>query len=340
MKDMIQQMTDIETEAKSKKQQINEAASMNISMTADDAGQVGQLMSMMKNAGMNPKPVGGDMPMPMRHDIDKFRQAVDAKYDDPKIPGKDDVPGDMDLKAGLLGKGLAATGGAVGLDALDKATGGVGSDMAATGAGAVADLVVPGSSAIVKPIAKAIAPKVAGAIGGAALADDETKEGDYANAPDEDYAPYTDVIKTGNDLNKSKKSYPKVAGGDNPMNLADKIKEELSALYKEYQVPEEGYANRQHQEIGDQMFVFAQEIKDGKHSYDYILDELNSMFDMVKKSGDKVYINAFKALRGIQPEDVGDDKDGGMNQSMSKAQDAIDILDGADDSDYPHMGKM
>jgi predicted ATP-grasp superfamily ATP-dependent carboligase len=50
----------------------------------------------------------------------------------------------------------------------------------------------------------------------------------------EDYAPYTDVIKTGNDLNKSKKSYPKVAGGDNPMNLADKIKEELSTLYKEY----------------------------------------------------------------------------------------------------------
>ena len=85
--------------------------------------------------------------------------------------------------------------------------------------------------------------------------------------------------------------------------------------------------------------MFAQEIKDGKHSYDYILDELNSMFDMVKKSGDKVYINAFKALRGIQPDDVGDDQEG-MNQSMSKAQDAIDILDGADDSDYPHMGKM
>ena len=41
--------------------------------------------------------------MPMRHDIEKFRQAVDAKYDDPKIPGKDDVPGDQDLKAGVLG---------------------------------------------------------------------------------------------------------------------------------------------------------------------------------------------------------------------------------------------
>ena len=45
---------------------------------------------------------------------------------------------------------------------------------------------------------------------------------------------HTDVIKGGNDLNKSKKSYPKVAGGDNPMALASKIKEELSTLYKEY----------------------------------------------------------------------------------------------------------
>ena len=44
MKDMIQQMTDIEAEEKTKKQPINEAASMNISMTADDGGQVGQLL--------------------------------------------------------------------------------------------------------------------------------------------------------------------------------------------------------------------------------------------------------------------------------------------------------
>tara|TARA_Y200000002_G_scaffold353404_1_gene332844 strand:- start:2344 stop:3255 length:912 start_codon:yes stop_codon:yes gene_type:complete len=303
MKDMIQQMTNIEDQAKAKKQKINESASMNISMTADDAGQVGQLMSMMKNAGMNAKPVASDMPMPMRKDIDKFRAAVGPKYDNPSIPGKDDVPGDMDLKAGI-GKALTTLG-----------TAGIGGAL-----GGPAGLV-------------------GGALVGQSLGDDVENEGDYANSPDEDYAPYTDVIKSGNDLNKSKKSYPKVAGGDNPMNLADKIKEELAGLYKEYQVPE-GHFGKEHGEIGDQLFVFAQEIKDGKHRYDYILDELNSMFDMVKKSGDKVYINAFKALRGIEPEDVGDDADGGMNQSMSKAQDAIDILDGADDSDYPHMGKM
>ena len=107
MKDLIQQMTNIESEEKSKKQ-INEGASMNISMNADDAAQVGQLMAMMRNAGMDPKPVAADMPMPMRKDIDKFRSAVDAKYDDPKIPGKDDVPGDMDLQAGAIGSGIGA----------------------------------------------------------------------------------------------------------------------------------------------------------------------------------------------------------------------------------------
>ena len=32
----------------------------------------------------------------------------------------------------------------------------------------------------------------------------------------------------------SKNPIPKVAGGDNPMALASKIKEELSELYKEY----------------------------------------------------------------------------------------------------------
>ena len=55
------------------------------------------------------------------------------------------------------------------------------------------------------------------------------------NEPGEDYKPYSDVITPPtNDINRSKKSYPKVAGGDNPMALAGKIKEELTNLYKEY----------------------------------------------------------------------------------------------------------
>jgi len=229
---MIAKMDAIE--APSKKQKLEESASMNISMTADDAGQVGQLMSMMRNAGMSPEKVS-DKPLAPRMDMEKHMKALGAMDDDPSIPGKDDVPGDMDLKAGIVSRGLKGAG----LDAVDKMTGGVGSDLAADGAGALANMVVPGSSAIVKPIAKAIAPKVVGGIAGASMVDDAENddarvEGDYANSPDEEYSPASDVIKSGNDLNKSKKSYPKVAGGDNPRALADKIKEELSALYTEY----------------------------------------------------------------------------------------------------------
>lgn len=235
LKDMIAKMDAIE--APSKKQELKESASMNISMTADDAGQVGQLMSMMRNAGMSPEKVS-DRPLAPRMDMEKHMKALGAMDDDPEIPGKDDVDGDMDLKAGIAGTGLKATGGYVAADALDKATGGVASDAISTGAGALADLVVPGSSAIVKPIAKQFGAGVIGAGAGAmtddAENDDTRVEGDYANSPDEEYSPHTDVIKGGNDLNKSKKSYPKVAGGDNPMALASKIKEELSTLYKEY----------------------------------------------------------------------------------------------------------
>ena len=55
MKDLIQQMTNIESEEKSKKQ-INEGASMNISMNADDAAQVGQLYDEKR---MDPNGSGG-----------------------------------------------------------------------------------------------------------------------------------------------------------------------------------------------------------------------------------------------------------------------------------------
>ena len=226
---MIAKMDAIE--APSKKQKLEESASMNISMTADDAGQVGQLMSMMRNAGMSPEKVS-DKPLAPRMDMEKHMKALGAMDDDPSIPGKDDVPGDMDLKAGIVSRGLKGAG----LDAVDKMTGGVASNFAADGAGTVADMVVPGSSAIVKPIVKKVVAPVVGAtmFGDDAENDDTRVEGDYANSPDEEYSPASDVIKSGNDLNKSKKSYPKVAGGDNPRALADKIKEELSALYTEY----------------------------------------------------------------------------------------------------------
>ena len=101
LKDMIAKMDAID--APSKKQELKESASMNISMTADDAGQVGQLMTMMRNAGMSPEKVS-DKPLTPRMDMEKHMKALGAMDDDPSIPGKDDVPGDQDLQAGYLEK--------------------------------------------------------------------------------------------------------------------------------------------------------------------------------------------------------------------------------------------
>lgn len=322
MKDMIQTMTDIETEEKSKKQKLNEGAA--VTMAADNAQEVGALMAMMRNAGMDPKPVAADMPMPMRTDIDKFRAAVN---DNPAIPGRDDVPGDQDLQAGAVGSGVGAglggliagpglggplgavaggggLGGAAGSilgniagNAIAPGIGGmVGSALGGAVGGAMNDSPtddpnipgkddVPGdqdlnngmmggllgslaggaagqvlgkglgdtlgttiggamggmgdtAGKIGTAIGKAL-PGVGGAAVGGMLGDKLTgtdeATGDYANSPDEQYSPATDVINPPtNDLNKSKGSYPKVAGGDNPMALSDKIKEDLLNLYQEY----------------------------------------------------------------------------------------------------------
>ena len=316
MKDMIQKMTDIETEETSKKQKLNEGAA--VTMAADNAQEVGALMAMIRNAGMDPKPVAADMPMPMRTDIDKFRAAVN---DNPDIPGRDDVPGDQDLQAGLMkgvtsgggtalgnmiapgiggplgalagGGGLAgaagsvlggmaggpigaALGGAIGGALNDSPTddpnipgrddvpgdqdlkqgmmggllgslaGGAAGQVLGKGLGDTLGKTIGGAMGgmgdtagkIGTAIGKAL-PGVGGAAVGGMLGDKLTgtdeATGDYANSPDEQYSPASDVINPPtNDLNKSKGSYPKVAGGDNPMALSDKIKEDLLNLYQEY----------------------------------------------------------------------------------------------------------
>lgn len=289
------------------KKEISESASMNISMTADNAQQVGELMALMRNAGMDPKPVSADMPMPTPN-ANKFAQAA---YDDPNIPGRDEVPGDQDLNAGVIGGALggaaggllgplgaaagggigsgsggaigagigslvggplgAAAGGALGGALLDKdvddpnipgrdevpgdqdlqagqggalaggLAGGAAGHVLGKGVGAaLGGLGRAAGTAIGGPVGGEIGaaigqgvPALAGSVVGSKIGDKLTGE-EYANEPDEDYAPYTDVTRGGTDLNKSKKSYPKVAGGDNPMALKNKIKEELTALYNEY----------------------------------------------------------------------------------------------------------
>ena len=78
MRDLLEKLDNISTP-------VNEAASVSINMNAETCDDVGELMKLMTNAGLKPSIV------------------QTAKMDDPKIPGKDDVEGDQDLNAGLLG---------------------------------------------------------------------------------------------------------------------------------------------------------------------------------------------------------------------------------------------
>ena len=71
--------------------------SMNVSLNARGKDHVADLIDMMKNAGLKDAgEVSRDM-MPMRRDMERLRDIVDAPMDDPKIPGKDDMPGDRDV---------------------------------------------------------------------------------------------------------------------------------------------------------------------------------------------------------------------------------------------------
>jgi len=78
MRDLLEKLDSIST-------LVNEQASVNINMNAETPNEVAELMQIMSNAGLSPSIV------------------PTATTDDPKIPGKDDVEGDQDLNAGLLG---------------------------------------------------------------------------------------------------------------------------------------------------------------------------------------------------------------------------------------------
>ena len=85
---------------------------------------------------------------------------------------------------------------------------------------------------------------------------------------------------------------------------------------------------------------FAQEIQRGMHGHDAVVDELNDLFDEVVEMGDPVVANAFKVLRTLEPEDFGEGEGGGPNRASIVAQDAMDMIDGSDDSDYDHLPKI
>lgn len=52
----------------------------------------------------------------------------------------------------------------------------------------------------------------------------------WDNEPDEEYKGMDSVIRTGNDLNKPKKTFPKVAGGDNPMQRMESQDELVKSI--------------------------------------------------------------------------------------------------------------
>ena len=61
---------------------------------------------------------------------------------------------------------------------------------------------------------------------------DDDKEEAYSNEPDE--VKHSDNVHNGDDLNKKKGTYPKVAGGDNPMqDVREAIRAELQARLAE-----------------------------------------------------------------------------------------------------------
>ena len=85
---------------------------------------------------------------------------------------------------------------------------------------------------------------------------------------------------------------------------------------------------------------FAQEIQKGMHGHDAVVDELNDLFDEVVEMDDPVVTNAFKVLRTLEPEDFGEGEGGGPNRASIVAQDAMDMIDGSDDSNYDHLPKI
>ena len=118
--------------------------------------------------------------------------------------------------------------------------------------------------------------------------------------------------------------------------------ERLSAMMDEPKEEgiEEGGMKDAVTDMQEQLHDFAQEIQKGMHSYDNVVDELNDMFDEVKDMGDPIVTNAFKVLRSLEPEDFGEGEGGGPNRASMVAQDAMDMIDGSDDSDYDHLPKI
>ena len=193
---------------------LNETASMNISMSGDTANDVGILLKMMQNAGLEKAAPASDISDPNpRMDIEKFRGMVD-------MPGGDDKGPDDSPCGAPDGPSIGPDDGGVSISPPEGPEGPSDDDKGM-------DII-----------------KLAG-LGGKDDGKDDGKEPeedkDYANEPDEKYGDTQLMTKDlSGGLNGPKKAHPVAAGGDNPMalraeltRLEDTIKDELWKALKE-----------------------------------------------------------------------------------------------------------
>lgn len=190
------------------KKAINEAASMNISMSGDNAGEVGELLKILKNAGMEgAAPVGAiDMPMDTQVKAIPGGAAIDIDKD-----GADDMEvgpmpcatcgGDHDADS--------PCGGGEGWDNSPDETEGELSDIVKLSGGPNSNKN-PGDIRVKDP-----SPY------------EDVEEDGWDNSPDEEYKDDDYMYQSGG-IHKKKKAYKAAQDGDNAMAV-ESIKDQLYA---------------------------------------------------------------------------------------------------------------
>jgi hypothetical protein len=199
------------------KKEIKEMASMNISMNADSADEVGRLLDIVKGAA------GADH----AHTV-----GPDDMPEMPPMPlkGTNDMRTDMENFSSIVNRAEEEVGEEeVDENAYNQAA-------AAAARAHKSEFEFPPGSGKMHPVkmSKDTAHKL---------------DDDYANEPDEEYADTQTMTKDlSGGLNREKKAYKKAAGGDNPMALEDSIKARLWDALSEMK---EGTCN----ECGNQMLT-------------------------------------------------------------------------------------
>ena len=208
---------------------------VSVSMNASGKEHVADLLDMMKNAGLGDTGPAADKMMSPRMDMERLVGIMD----DPKIPGKDDVPGDADVDDSSCMDDIDAdeaySAGDENAEGMvsnccsapvqDERDGTGRCSACGEGCEAVAEEVATEDmsgegtyNVKVKGKNMASQNELARLAGMSGSSDTDVDEaGDYANEPDPQYGDMSDAIPDGNDLNRKKKSYAATQDGDNPM---------------------------------------------------------------------------------------------------------------------------